>query len=275
MMTEEIVSRVLYRDALMLVIDKPAGLPVHPGPKGGETLFHHLDALRFGLPRRPEAAHRLDKDTSGCLVLGRHAKALARLNELFRGSDVDKVYWAVVEGAPEADEGEIALPLAPKSPDRGWWMKVDPKGQPSLTKWRVLGRTAPLPSSRLWGGDGGGGVGADLEPAGRSHPHPGPPHKGEGNAAELTLLELRPITGRTHQLRVHCAASGFPILGDAIYGTAPRFGGPGLHLHARAVTVPLYPKKPPISVEAPVPEHMRERIERALSRGEEEQGNGV
>jgi tRNA pseudouridine32 synthase / 23S rRNA pseudouridine746 synthase len=219
MNAEEIVSRLLYRDALMLVIDKPAGLPVHPGPKGGETLFHHLDALRFGLPRRPEAAHRLDKDTSGCLVLGRHPKAIARLNELFRKNEVDKVYWAIVEGGPEVDEGEIDLALAPKSPDRGWWMKVDPKGQPSLTQWRVLGR-------------------------------------GEG----LTLLELRPITGRTHQLRVHCAAMNFPILGDPIYGTAPRFGGPGLHLHARSVTVPLYPKKPPITAEAPVPEHMRERI---------------
>jgi tRNA pseudouridine32 synthase/23S rRNA pseudouridine746 synthase len=219
MNAEEIVSRLLYRDALMLVIDKPAGLPVHPGPKGGETLFHHLDALRFGLPRRPEAAHRLDKDTSGCLVLGRHPKAIARLNELFRKNEVDKVYWAVVEGGPEADEGEIGLALAPKSPDRGWWMKVDPKGQPSLTQWRVLGR-------------------------------------GEG----LTLLELRPVTGRTHQLRVHCAAMNFPILGDPIYGTAPRFHGPGLHLHARGVTVPLYPKKPSITVEAPVPEHMRERV---------------
>ena len=219
MNTEEIVNRLLYRDALMLVIDKPAGLPVHPGPKGGETLFHHLDALRFGLPRRPEAAHRLDKDTSGCLVLGRHPKAIARLNELFRKNEVDKVYWAVVEGGPHDDEGEIDLPLAPKSPDRGWWMKVDPKGQPSLTKWRVLGR-----------------------------------------AEGLSLLELRPITGRTHQLRVHCAAMNFPILGDPIYGTAPRFHGPGLHLHARSITVPLYPKKDPIRVEAPVPEHMRERV---------------
>jgi tRNA pseudouridine32 synthase/23S rRNA pseudouridine746 synthase len=219
MNAEEIVSKVLYRDALMLVIDKPAGLPVHPGPKGGETLTQHLDALRFGLPRRPEAAHRLDKDTSGCLILGRHARAIARLNELFKRNEVDKVYWAVVEGGPADDEGEIDLALAPKSPDRGWWMKADPKGLPSLTKWRVLGR-------------------------------------GEG----MTLLELRPVTGRTHQLRVHCQASGWPILGDPIYGTAPRFGGPGLHLHARSVTVPLYPKKPPITVEAPVPEHMRESV---------------
>jgi tRNA pseudouridine32 synthase / 23S rRNA pseudouridine746 synthase len=242
MNAEEIVSRLLYRDALMLVIDKPAGLPVHPGPKGGETLFHHLDALRFGLPRRPEAAHRLDKDTSGCLVLGRHPKAIARLNELFRRNEVDKVYWAVVEGGPEAEEGEIDLPLAPKSPDRGWWMKVDPKGQPSLTRWRVLGRSANL-----------FGSGADI-------PLPDPPPQGGRGPVAFTLLELRPVTGRTHQLRVHCAAMNFPILGDPIYGTAPRFEGPGLHLHARSVTLPLYPKKPPITVEAPVPEHMRERV---------------
>src|SRR3712207_1322515 len=107
----------------MLVIDKAAGLPVHPGPKGGETLHRHLDALRFGLPRRPEVAHRLDKDTSGCLVLGRHAKALTRLGGLFKRNEVDKVYWAVVEGGPAADEGETDRPLAPRSPDRGWWMK--------------------------------------------------------------------------------------------------------------------------------------------------------
>jgi tRNA pseudouridine32 synthase/23S rRNA pseudouridine746 synthase len=262
------VSKVLYRDALMLVIDKPAGLPVHPGPKGGETLTHHLDALRFGLPRKPEAAHRLDKDTSGCLILGRHPKAIARLNELFRTNQVDKVYWAVVEGGPEKDEGEIDLPLAPKSPDRGWWMKVDPKGLPALTQWRVLGR-ADLPSPPLWGRDGEGGAGALPDPGGRLHPHPDPPHKGEGKGANLeqkglqslTLLELRPVTGRTHQLRVHCRASGWPILGDAIYGTAPRFGGPGLHLLARGVSVPLYPKKPPIAIEAPVPEHMQERVQ--------------
>jgi tRNA pseudouridine32 synthase/23S rRNA pseudouridine746 synthase len=223
-MTEnEIQERLLYRDAMMLVIDKPAGLPVHPGPKGGETLFQHLDSLRFGLPRRPEVAHRLDKETSGCLVLGRHAKALARLGDLFKRGEIDKVYWAVVAGGPAGQEGEIDLALAPKSPDRGWWMKVDPKGQPSLTRWRVLGR-------------------------------------GEG----VTLLELRPVTGRTHQLRVHCAAAGWPILGDPIYGAAPRHGGPGLHLHARSIAIPLYPKKPAIRVEAPLPAHMEKRVAACL-----------
>lgn len=214
----DIGARLLYRDALMLVIDKPAGLPIHPGPKGGETLTDHLDALRFGLPRRPEAVHRLDRDTSGCLVLGRHAKALARLNKLFAASGtVEKTYWALVEGEPEAEAGEIALPLARRSDDpRSWWMKVDPAGDNALTRFAVLGR--------------GGG---------------------------LTWLALSPVTGRTHQLRVHCAAMGFPILGDPIYGTAPRSGGPGLQLHARALTLPLYPKKPPIRIEAPAPRHMQ------------------
>ncbi|MFD0935691.1 pseudouridine synthase, partial [Methylobacterium trifolii] len=108
----DIGARLLYRDALLLVIDKPAGLPVHPGPKGGQTLTDHLDALRFGLPRRPEAVHRLDRDTSGCLALGRHAKALARLNRLFATGVAQKRYWALVEGGPEADEGRIDLALA-------------------------------------------------------------------------------------------------------------------------------------------------------------------
>jgi len=215
---EEIVSRILHRDACVLVIDKPAGLPVHPGPKGGETLTDHLDALRFGLPRRPQAAHRLDRETSGCLALGRHPRAIARLGDLFKSGQVEKVYWAVVEGGPPAQEGEIDLALSPRSPARGWWMRVDPAGQRALTRYRLLGR-------------------------------------GPG----LSLLELRPVTGRTHQLRVHCGASGFPILGDPIYGTAPRHGGPGLHLHARRLVLPYHPKKPPLAVEAPLPAHMRER----------------
>ncbi|TXM68382.1 RluA family pseudouridine synthase [Methylobacterium sp. WL103] len=218
--SSDIGARLLYRDALVLVIDKPAGLPVHPGPKGGETLTEHLDALRFGLPRRPEAAHRLDRDTSGCLALGRHAQALARLNKLFANAQARKTYWALVEGAPPDDEGQIDLPLARRSSDpRSWWMKADPAGDPSTTRWRVLGRSA----SQAW-------------------------------------LELIPVTGRTHQLRVHCAASGFPIVGDSIYGTAARHGGPGLQLHARGLALPLYPKKPPVVAEAPAPEHMRDGL---------------
>jgi tRNA pseudouridine32 synthase / 23S rRNA pseudouridine746 synthase len=223
MTPEEMVSRLLYRDGLMLVIDKPAGSAVHRGPKGGESLEDHFDALRFGLPRPPALAHRLDRDTSGCLVLGRHRKALAQLGRLFKNGAIGKTYWAVVEGAPDADAGVIELALGRLDATRGWWMKRDPKGQPAVTKWRVMGRCS------------------------RAVPDNG----------RLTWLALEPLTGRTHQLRVHCAEMGWPILGDAIYGAAPRSGGPMLHLHAREIVVPLYKNRTPIRVSAPVPQHMR------------------
>jgi tRNA pseudouridine32 synthase/23S rRNA pseudouridine746 synthase len=224
MTPEEMVARLLYRDALMLVIDKPAGMAVHRGPKGGESLEDHFDALRFGLPRAPALAHRLDRDTSGCLALGRHRKALAELGRLFKTGAIGKTYWALVEGGPQAEAGRIDLPLGRLDITRGWWMKPDPDGQPAATEWRVMGRSPPG----------------------------GPP---------LTWLALEPLTGRTHQLRVHCAAAGWPILGDAIYGTAPRAGGPALQLHAREIVVPLYRKREPIRVTAPVPPHVAERLQ--------------
>ena len=218
---EQLHARLLYRDALMLIIDKPAGLAVHPGPKGGPNLEDLLDALRFGLPRRPELAHRLDRDTSGCLVLGRHHRALRRLGRLFAAGRVDKTYWAVVDGAPPEEQGRIDLPLGRRNRARGWWMKVDPTGLPSITDYRVLGR-----------------------------------------AGDLTWLELRPLTGRTHQLRVHLAALGCPVLGDPIYGNA-RPDDPArapLHLHARAIAVPLYADRPPIAAAAPPPAHMQDAL---------------
>ena len=130
---EEMVSRLLYRDGLMLVVDKPAGIAVHRGPKGGESLEDYFGALRFGLPRAPALAHRLDRDTSGCLVLGRHRKALAQLGKLFKSGAIGKTYWAVVEGGPDGDEGQIELPLGRLDVGRGWWMKHDPDGQPAVT----------------------------------------------------------------------------------------------------------------------------------------------
>lgn len=220
MTQEEIEARLLYRDGLILIVNKPAGLPVHRGPKGGENFEEAFEHLRFGLPRRPALAHRLDKDTSGCLVLGRHHKATERLGKLFKQGRIEKTYWAVVEGGPAADEGLIDMALARLDAKRGWWMKPDPAGLPSQTQWRVLGR-------------------------------------GAGTSGPVTFLELTPLTGRTHQLRVHCAASGFAILGDPIYGAAPRFGGPMLHLHARQIVIPLQAGKPPVTARAPVPPHMR------------------
>jgi tRNA pseudouridine32 synthase/23S rRNA pseudouridine746 synthase len=269
MTPEQMVSRLLYRDGLMLVIDKPAGLAVHRGPNGGESLEDHFDALRFGLPRAPALAHRLDRDTSGCLVLGRHRKALAKLGRLFKSGAVGKTYWAVVEGTPDAEAGVIELPLGRLDETRGWWMKHDPAGQPAVTKWKVLG---PSSLTSPWRGE------VDLPKAGRvgvsdprASPHPDgfavdPPPPGEG--VKLSWLALEPLTGRTHQLRVHCAEMGWPILGDAIYGRAPRSGGPPLHLHAREIIVPLYKNRAPIAVTAPVPPHMRARLEATGWNGE-------
>jgi len=230
---EEILARVLHRDGLMLVIDKPAGLSVHRGPKGGPSLEDWFDSLRYGLPRGPALAHRLDRETSGCLVLGRHRKALAHLSLLFKHRRVGKTYWAIVEGGPAEDEGVIDMPLGRLDPEFGWWMKPDPGGQPAVTKWKVMGRAADR---------------------------------------SISWLALEPVTGRTHQLRVHCAAMGFPIFGDDIYGNeasqrrarqikfVPRADAPGLQLHAREVIVPIQKNKDPVRVTAPVPEHLRARM---------------
>ena len=221
MTPEETRARLLYRDGLMLVIDKPAGIAVHRGPKGGANLEDDFDALRFGLPRKPALAHRLDRDTAGCLVLGRHHKALEKLGLLFKQGRIAKTYWAIVAGGPEAEEGLIDLPLGRLDAARGWWMKVDPAGLPAQTRWRVKGR-------------------------------------GRWRSAPIAWLELSPLTGRTHQLRVHCGAEGWPILGDAIYGAGADIA---LQLLARRVEVPLSRSRPAIAVEAPAPGHMRETLE--------------
>jgi hypothetical protein len=185
MAPEDLVSRLLYRDGLMLVIDKPAGLPVHRGPKGGASLEDYFDALRFGLPRAPALAHRLDRETSGCLVLGRHRKALAELGRLFKNGQIGKTYWALVEGGPDAPEGAIDLPLGRRDETRGWWMKVDPAGQPSKTTWTVMGRTDVAATSPLVGEVGrkaaGGGASA-ITARCRRPPSPTLPHKGGGSA---------------------------------------------------------------------------------------------
>ncbi len=208
-----LTERVLYRDGLVLVIDKPAGIPVHSGPGGGPHLEHWFPLLRFGLPRPPALAHRLDRDTSGVLVLGRHPKALRRLGKLFAERAVEKVYWAVVAGVPAEPAGRIEIALRKEVRGAvGWRMVPDPAGQQAITDYRVLGAA----DGRAW-------------------------------------LELRPRTGRTHQIRVHCAGLGCPVVGD------PAYGGPGgtpLQLHARSITLPLYPAKAPIAVSAPVPPHM-------------------
>jgi tRNA pseudouridine32 synthase/23S rRNA pseudouridine746 synthase len=133
-------ERILYRDDDVLVLDKPAGVPVHKGPKGGPVLEDGFEALRFGLPERPGLAHRLDKDTAGCLVLGRSRRALAALGRQFAGGTVAKAYWAVVRGGPAEEAGTIDAPLAKRDEHRGWFMMVSADGQASETRWTVLGR---------------------------------------------------------------------------------------------------------------------------------------
>jgi tRNA pseudouridine32 synthase / 23S rRNA pseudouridine746 synthase len=266
MTPDEMLARLLYRDGLMLVIDKPAGFAVHKGPKGGESLEDHFGALRFGLPRAPALAHRLDRDTSGCLVLGRHRKALATLGKLFKGGRIGKTYWAVVEGGPVEDEGRIDLPLGRRDESRGWWMKPDPQGQPAVTTWKVMGRAqVAAPSAQEFADAGAasaspppasvasGGEGADRASGPASDPL-------RDDKSHITWLALEPLTGRTHQLRVHCAEQGWPIVGDTIYGSAPRVGGPPLHLHSREIVVPLYKNREPVSVMAPVPLHMQDLL---------------
>jgi tRNA pseudouridine32 synthase/23S rRNA pseudouridine746 synthase len=214
-------------------LNKPAGIPVHRGPKGGDNLEAHFDVLRFGLPKPPALAHRLDKDTSGCLVLGRHHKATQALGKLFKDGLVSKTYWAIVEDGPDGDAGLIDLALGRLDAKRGWWMKVDPFGQPSQTRWTVLGRGMF-----------------------------------EGNP--IAWMALEPLTGRTHQLRVHSSSMGWAIVGDQIYGAYGPGEGPGLQLHARTITIPMQKNKEPVRICAPAPDHMLERLKACGFKGEDQ-----
>jgi tRNA pseudouridine32 synthase/23S rRNA pseudouridine746 synthase len=219
MTPEMLCARVLLRDANLLILDKPAGLPVHAGPKTRDALEALLPALSFGLRHVPALAHRLDQDTSGCLVLARHPKALSRLGRLFSAGRIEKTYWALVEGGPQEPAGTIDLRLAKVTGPAGWRMIVDPvKGQDAVSAWRLLGH--------------GGG---------------------------LSWLEIRPRTGRTHQIRVHLAAQGWPILGDPFYGRADP--AVPMQLLSRRVAVPYWEGRPPVVAEAPPPEAMRRRLE--------------
>jgi tRNA pseudouridine32 synthase / 23S rRNA pseudouridine746 synthase len=199
---------ILFRDDRFVVLDKPAGLPVHPGPRGGpsvEDWFPLLSQRRNG----PWLVHRLDAGTSGCLLVALRRAALLAAQAEFVAGRARKTYWAIVRGNPTTMHGTIDAPLLRRTTRSGWHMAVDPAGKPAITDWRVLGR-----------------------------------------AGELTWLELSPHTGRTHQVRVHCALLGSPVLGDAIYG-----GGSGvMHLLARAIALDL---EPPVGAIASIPSHMR------------------
>jgi len=212
---------VIHRDEDVIVIDKPAGLAVQGGSGTTRHLDALLDALRFDAEERPRLVHRLDKDTSGVLVLARSSAVAAKLAAAFRSKTVRKLYWAAVVGAPKPRNGKIDQSLAKHAGPKGERVSEDEEdGEPALTFYRTVA------------------------------------HAGE----RIAWLALEPVTGRTHQLRVHCAGLGTPILGDRKYGGGAFIAGlpppRQLHLHARAIALP-HPRGGTLTASAKLPPHMR------------------
>ena len=209
-----LTDRILFIDGEAMVIDKPAGLPVDEPRRGGDSLSARLTELRCGFRTSPAPMHRLDQDTSGCLLLARNTRARTQLQQAFEQRRVGKQYLAVVASEVVEEDGVIDLALAKRSSaEAGWRMVADPAGQQALTRWR-----------RVAVRDG------------------------------RSLIEFRPETGRTHQIRVHAReAFGRGIVGDRVYGIP---GGPML-LHASRLVVPRE-RRETIDVTAPLPEHFGE-----------------
>jgi len=213
-------SLVIHRDKSAIVINKPPGLATQGGTGTMTHVDGLLDALSFGFPMRPKLVHRLDKDTSGVLLLARTAKAAAYFSKAFSGRTARKVYWALNIGLPEPETGEIDAALSKQPGSGGEKMHVDPDtGQNAKTRYRMLDHAADRAS---W-------------------------------------LEFQPLTGRTHQIRVHATAIGHPIVGDAKYGGKDAFlmGGISrkMHLHARRLLIE-HPEGHMLDISAPLPPHM-------------------
>lgn len=210
-----LADRVLFIDAEAMVLDKPAGLPVDRPRDGSLSLENHLDALRFGFERLPLAVHRLDRDTSGCLLLARNPRIHKKFQMAFEQGAVTKTYLAVLDGIPKEADGRIDLPLNKVSTAKdGWRMIVEKRGKASVTNWEVAGFA-------------------------------------DGRA----LVRFTPETGRTHQLRVHAASGiGVPILGDPVYGSSTGSGAATpMMLHAYSLSVPR-DNHPAVAAIAPLPQ---------------------
>lgn len=217
-------SMVIHRDEQAIVLNKPPGLATQGGTKTHDHVDQLLDGLYFDLDTRPKLVHRLDKDTSGALVLARTARAAAFFSKSFSGRTARKTYWAIVVGVPGIEDGYIDLPLGKQPGTGGEKMQVDEKeGQPARTRYRVIDRA--------------------------------------GNRA--AWVELQPHTGRTHQLRVHMAAIGHPIVGDGKYGLAEAFLSGSIsrkmHLHARRIRID-HPDGGKLDVTADLPTHFADTL---------------
>jgi 23S rRNA pseudouridine955/2504/2580 synthase len=216
---------VIHRDPQAIVVNKPPGLATQGGTKTSTHLDGLLDGLADEAGNRPKLVHRLDKDTSGVLLLARSARAAGFFSKAFSGRTARKVYWALVVGVPEVKDGMIDLPLAKQPGTGGEKMHVEEgeEGLASRTRYRVIERAG---SRAAW-------------------------------------VELQPLTGRTHQLRVHMAAIGHPIVGDGKYGGQDAFltGAISrkLHLHARRLRID-HPDGGRIDVTAELPDHFAETI---------------
>jgi 23S rRNA pseudouridine955/2504/2580 synthase len=215
---------VIHKDASALVINKPPGLATQGGTGTTEHVDGLLDALQYEAEGRPKLVHRLDKDTSGALVLARSSRAAGFFAKNFATRTAKKVYWALVVGVPEIEDGIIDLPIAKQPGTGGEKMHVDMKeGAPARTRYRM------------------------VEQAG----------------SRTAWLELQPFTGRTHQLRVHLAAIGHPIVGDGKYGLQEAFLTGGIsrkmHLHARRIRID-HPDGGVLDVTADLPSHFAESM---------------
>lgn len=217
-------AMVIHRDKSALVLDKPPGLATQGGTKTDSHVDGLLGALQGDAAVRPKLVHRLDKDTSGALLVARTPRAAAWFAKAFSNRSARKTYWAIVVGVPDIAQGEIDLPLAKQPGSGGEKMHIDEKGLPSKSRYRVIERA--------------------------------------GNSA--AWVELQPLTGRTHQLRVHMAAIGHPIVGDGKYGGKGAFLtgtiSRKLHLHSRRLRID-HPDGGAIDISAPLPPHFAESLE--------------